>query len=148
MLLSILTTDQKGAIAETAITLEALKLGVGVSRPLCDERYDLIFDVEERLLRVQCKWACRYGGVVIVRCYSCRRTSDGLRRRVYRHDEVDAFAAYCPDVDQCYFLPIECSRRVAAFNCGSRRRATTKRWAYAGLARTSSPLNWGGSKGP
>jgi hypothetical protein len=48
----MLTTDQKGAIAETAIALAAIKLGIGVSRPLGDERYDLIFDVGERLLPV------------------------------------------------------------------------------------------------
>ncbi len=27
--------------------------------------------------------------------------------RRYTPDEIDAFAAYCPDVDRCYFLPIE-----------------------------------------
>jgi hypothetical protein len=104
----MLTTDQKGAIAETAIALAAIKLGIGVSRPLGDERYDLIFDVGAGLIRVQCKWACRYGDVIIARCYSSRRTADGLRRRVYRDDEVDAFAAYCAEFDRCYFLPIEC----------------------------------------
>jgi hypothetical protein len=27
---------------------------------------------------------------------------------VYSHDEVDAFAAYCAELDRCYFLPIGC----------------------------------------
>jgi hypothetical protein len=102
----MLTTDQKGAIAETAITLAAIKLGIGVSRPIGDERYDLIFDLNERLLRVQCKWASRYGEVIIVRCYSNRRTAEGLVRRVYRENEIDAFAAYCAELDRCYFLPL------------------------------------------
>ena len=39
-----MTTDQKGAIAEACIAAAAIKLGVGVFRPLADERYDLIFD--------------------------------------------------------------------------------------------------------
>jgi len=44
--LSILTTDQKGAIAETAIIHAAVKLGIGVYKPLADgDRYDLIFDL-------------------------------------------------------------------------------------------------------
>ena len=59
--MSMLTTDQKGAVAEAAITLAALKSGVGVFRPLADEPYDLIFDLGTRLLRVQCKWAVRRG---------------------------------------------------------------------------------------
>ena len=41
----MLTTDQKGALAEQAIAFEALTHGVGVSRPLGDERYDLILDL-------------------------------------------------------------------------------------------------------
>jgi hypothetical protein len=55
----VLTTDQKGAIAEAPIALAAIELGIGVSRPLGDERYDLIFDLRARFLRVQCKWASR-----------------------------------------------------------------------------------------
>jgi hypothetical protein len=106
--LPMLTTDQKGAIAETALVLAAIKLGVGVSRPFAPERYDLIFDLGKKLLRVQCKWACRQGDVIGIRCYSCRRTADGLRKRVYDHNEVDAFAAYCADIDCCFFLPFRC----------------------------------------
>ena len=66
-------------IAEAAIAFEAMKLGIGVFRPMGDERYDLIFDTRPSLLRVQCKWATRYGEVVVVRCYSCRRAREGLR---------------------------------------------------------------------
>jgi hypothetical protein len=104
----MLTTDQKGAIAEAAIVLAAAELRISVSRPVAPERYDLIFDFRGRLLRVQCKWAARVGDVIALRCYSCRRTADGLRKRVHYGDEVDAFAAYCADLDRCYFLPFRC----------------------------------------
>ena len=50
----MLTTDQKGVLAEQAVTFEALKYGLGVFQPLGDERYDLILDLRPRLLRVQC----------------------------------------------------------------------------------------------
>jgi PD-(D/E)XK nuclease superfamily protein len=104
----VLSTDQKGATAETAIALAAIKLGLGVYQPLVDgERYDLILDIGTRLLRVQCKWAKRCGDVLVVRCYSARRTREGLTKRSYTADEIDAFAAYCADLDQCYFLPLE-----------------------------------------
>jgi hypothetical protein len=103
----MLTTDQKGAVAEMAIAHAALEFGVGVSRPLGDERYDLIFDYGGRLMRVQCKWACLQGDVIVVRCYSARRTADGLVHRVYTSSEVDAFAAYCAEVRRCYFLPFD-----------------------------------------
>ena len=104
----MLTTDQKGAIAETAIAHEAVKLGFDVYRPINEgTRYDLIIDVEGRLLRVQCKWASRYDDVLIVRTYSCRRSADGLIKRGYTKDEIDAFGAYCADLDRCYLLPID-----------------------------------------
>jgi len=104
----VLTTDQKGAIAETAITHSATKLGIDVYRPIAEGgRYDLIFGVGEHLLRIQCKWAPVIGDVIVVRCYSSRRKRDGLVRRVYQPGEFDAFAAYCSELDRCYFIPYE-----------------------------------------
>ncbi len=100
-----LTTDQKGALAEQAIALAALRAGVGVFRPLGDERYDLIFDLRPRLYRVQCKWAARIGDVVVIRTRTARRARSGLVYRYYEPGEIDAVAAYCLDTDRCYLLP-------------------------------------------
>ena len=104
----MLSTDQNGAIAETAIVAAATKLGVPVYTPEMEGgRYDMVFELGPRLVRVQCRWAPRHGDVVILRCYSARRNRDGLLRRLYLDGEIDAFAAYCPDLDQCYYLPFE-----------------------------------------
>jgi PD-(D/E)XK nuclease superfamily protein len=109
ILFLVLTTDQKGAIAEAEIAAAAIKLGVGVYRPLHEGgRYDLILEVGPSLLRVQCKWAPRQGDVVVVRCRSCRRTREGLRHRAYTAAEVDVIAAYCPELDSGFFVPAEC----------------------------------------
>jgi hypothetical protein len=40
----VLTTDQKGAIAEAAVTLAALKLGIGVYRPVAEGVHCLELD--------------------------------------------------------------------------------------------------------
>jgi hypothetical protein len=103
----MLTTDQKGAIAELKIAARAAQLGIGVWSAYTVERYDLIFDLRPKLLRVQCKWATRYGEIMVVRCYRNRRNRDGLLTQLYSPDEIGAFAAYCADVDECYLLPIE-----------------------------------------
>jgi hypothetical protein len=104
----VLTTDQKGAVAEAEIAAAAIKLGIGVYKPLSDgERYDLIFDLRPLLIRVQCKWGALTGDVVVVRCYSCRRSRVGQLKRTYTADEVDAIAAYCEPLDKCYWLPTE-----------------------------------------
>jgi hypothetical protein len=102
-----MTTDQKGAIAELAIQLAATKLGIDVYRPVAEGgRYDMIFDLDGGPVRVQCKWASRYGDVLIARCSRCRRNRDGLVRRLYRREEIDAFALYCLELDRSFFVPI------------------------------------------
>ncbi len=127
----MLTSDQKGSIAEIAIAHAAIKLGVGVFKPLNDgERYDLIFDLRSRLVRVQCKWASEHGGVVIVRCRSCRRSATGFIRRPYFADEIDAIAAYCGEVDRCYYLPME---RFSGRNVVQLRLAPSRNHQRAGI---------------
>jgi hypothetical protein len=104
----MLTTNQKGAIAETAVAHAATKLGIEVYRPVAEGgRFDMIFLLGDDLVRVQCKWAPRHDDVISVRCDSNRRAREGLRRRLYTAQEIDAFAAYCPELNRCYFLPIE-----------------------------------------
>jgi hypothetical protein len=114
--LSELTTNQKGLIAETAIAHAAALAGIGVAKPFGDERYDLIFDLRYRLVRVQCKWAGLRGHVVDVRCRTCRRGRGGLIHRGYAPGEVDAFAAYCRALDRCFYLPFDVvAGRIAVY---------------------------------
>lgn len=101
----MLTTDQKGALAEQAIAFEAMKSGVGVLRPFGDERYDLVFDMRPTLMRVQCKWAVQRGDVIAITCRTNRRGPEGFIRRCYDEGEIDAIAAYCAALGQCYLLP-------------------------------------------
>jgi hypothetical protein len=108
-LLAMLTTNQKGFIAETAVIHECARLGVPVARPLDDQRYDLILDLGEKLLRVQCKWAARVGDVVVIRTRTCRRGREGLIHRYYGPEEIDAIAAFSPNPGRCYLLPHELS---------------------------------------
>ncbi len=104
----MLSTDQKGSIAETAIIHAAVKLGIDVYAPVNGgTRCDMIFDLAGQLTRVQCKWAARCGDVLIVRCYRSRRTRAGMLSRTYTSDEIDAFAVYSMELDRCYFLPFD-----------------------------------------
>jgi hypothetical protein len=65
----MLTTDQKGNIAELAIARNAIELGTDVYRPVGEGgRYDMIFEIEDRRWRIQCKWAPRHKDVVVLRC--------------------------------------------------------------------------------
>jgi hypothetical protein len=102
-----LSSDQKGAIAEKAIELAALKLGIDVFRPVGDGgRCDMIFGIADRLVRVQCKWARRRGDALVVPFLTSRRGAAGYVRRPYTREQIDAVAAYYLDGERCYFLPI------------------------------------------
>ncbi len=64
----VLTTNQKGAIAEMKIATAAIELGLAVLRPMQEHgRYDLAFDVAGRILRVQCKWGALEGEGTVVK---------------------------------------------------------------------------------
>jgi PD-(D/E)XK endonuclease len=102
----VLTTDQKGNVAELAIAAAAAGFGIDVYRPVGEGgSADLVFGIAHRLLRVQCKWAPLLGETIVARCYSSRRNRDRFARRRYDEGEIDALAAYCRDTAKCYFLP-------------------------------------------
>jgi prevent-host-death family protein len=108
--LFVLSTNEKGAIAETAIAAAATKLGISVLRPIVEHgRYDLAFEIGNRLRRVQCKWGQLddAGAVVRVALKSNRLTPAGYVQRAYTADEIDLVAIYCAPLDRCYLLPIE-----------------------------------------
>lgn len=104
-----LTSSQKGGLAELKIAAAAADLGIDVYRPMIDgARCDLVFDVAGRLLRVQCKWAALKDELVVVRMRTSRHSpSRGYVTTTYSSSEVDGIAAYCRDLDRCFYLPIE-----------------------------------------
>jgi prevent-host-death family protein len=104
-----MTSNRKGAIAETKIAAAATELGIPVLRPIVEHgRYDLAFEIGGRILRVQCKWGALEddGAVIKVALQSCRHTPSGYVHRSYTADEIDLVAAYCGGLDRCYLLPI------------------------------------------
>ena len=100
--------NRKGAIAEAAIALEAIKLGIPVLKPVAEHgRYDLGFEIGGRILRVQCKWGSlnKAAGTIRVRLQSSWLSPNGYVRSYYSEDEIDLVAVYCGDLDRCYLLP-------------------------------------------
>jgi prevent-host-death family protein len=106
----VLSSDQKGAIAELAIASATVKLGIPVLRPLVEHvRYDLAFQIGPRLLRVQCKWGCLDDDGAIIKVQlqgSWLSPTEGYVRSSYSEDEIDLVAVYCEPLDRCYLLPI------------------------------------------
>ena len=89
-----------------------LSLGYNVSQPLCqDSKYDLIVDVNNKLLRLQVKTARlepRSKNSIIFNCRSTTKNSHTHKSRSYEADEIDYFATYWNN--KVYLVPVgECS---------------------------------------
>jgi hypothetical protein len=136
----MLTFNDKGAIAETATAAEAVRLGIFVLRPVVDgRRYDLVFDMGARLLRIQCKWARLRDDVVQTSLRTNRTTPAGYVRPT-------AYTRSTPSLRGVpSFGRVTCSRstnsRAARTPiCGRRRPGTTSASVYTGPLNTSSGL--------
>ena len=103
----MVTSDQKGAIAEIEIQAAAVRLGVPVFRPVAEHgRADLVLEIAGKLFRVQVKYATQRGGVIRANLECTYYSPRGYIRSTYSADEVDLIAVYCSEVDQAFLLPI------------------------------------------
>jgi hypothetical protein len=147
-----LTPSQKGAAAEAEIAAAVIRLDLVVLRPLVDgRRYDLVIDTGGELIRVQCKWASRRGNVLSAHCLTCRHTPRGYLRTTYSADQIDAIAAYSPDTDNCYLVPIHEveGRSAITFRVAPtlNNQAHGVRWARDYELSTSLERHWGANRG-
>jgi len=105
-----MNTKTKGDIAEQAAILHALKRGWAVLRPIGDRlAYDLVFDVEGILVRIQVKNAWRDP---LSQNYTVdnRRTKTNRRimlRDVYKESDFDFALVYVEDKDMFYIFPVD-----------------------------------------
>jgi hypothetical protein len=101
-------TKLKGDIAEQATVVQALKRGWGVLKPVGDRLpYDLVFDVDGLLVKVQVKaaWQHEASGNYVV---DNRRTKTNRRRMVrspYQPSDFDVAIAYIDDFEIFYIFP-------------------------------------------
>lgn len=91
-----LTTQQKGITTEMFVAAYLLNLGYNVSQPFCqDSKYDLIVDVNNKLLRLQVKTSrLSSENVIVFNCRSTTKNSKTNKSRYYELDEIDYFATF------------------------------------------------------
>jgi hypothetical protein len=106
----------RGAVAETAIALEAMRLGVEVFKPLSEHsRCDLVFGLGDSLYRVQCKSAHRRREALVINLVSSWHTTLGYVRNRYEPGELDLVAAHCHESDVNYLIPFDLVAGMTAF---------------------------------
>ncbi len=105
-----MSTKLKGDIAEQAAILEALKHGWGVLKPIGDRLpYDLVFDVNGTLVKVQvkCAWFNGSRGNYVV---DNRRTKTNRRKMVrdaYKPTDFDFAMVYLVELAIFYVFPVD-----------------------------------------
>jgi hypothetical protein len=103
-------TKLKGDIAEQAAILQALKRGWGVLKAVGDRLpYDLVFDVDRTLVRIQVKSAWYYPATESY-LVDNRRTKTNRRvmlRDPYRSEDFDFALVYVGELDLFYVFPID-----------------------------------------
>lgn len=103
-------TKLKGDIAEQAAVFHALRRGWGVLKPVGDRlAYDLVFDVEGSLIKIQVKyaWFDQPSGNYVV---DNRRTKTNRRcivREAYQASDFEFALAYIDNLDLFYIFPVE-----------------------------------------
>ena len=99
----------KGNITELEVLTYITKLGYQVSIPFGDrERYDQIWDINGKLLKVQVKTSHSIDDECNGIKFSCRsgtRLTGKTIHRNYTKDEIDFFATFYDG--ECYVVPVE-----------------------------------------
>lgn len=96
-----------GQRTEAVVLAELVKRGHRVLIPFGhNHRYDLVLDLGQRFVRVQCKTARVEDGCVTFNCRSVRVNTKRVYLRDYRGD-ADLFIAYCPQTDRVYAVPVD-----------------------------------------
>ena len=105
----MIDTKQIGNVTELEVLTYITKLGYQVSIPFGDrERYDQIWDVNGKLLKIQIKTSHYIDEEKTAIKFSCKSTSRKNGKCVasrYTKREIDYFATICEG--QCYVVPVE-----------------------------------------
>lgn len=108
-----LSSHFKGEITEQQVSLEFLKLGYLVSKPLVQSsRYDFIADINHTLYKIQVKTSNLKEDAFIEFATSTSHTNtNGTLNIPYSKNDVDFFATMYEG--ECYLIPFEdCGKRT------------------------------------
>jgi len=102
-------TKLKGDIAEQAAILHALKRGWGVLKTVGDRLpYDLVFDVDDVLIRVQvkCAWFQESDDAYVVDNRRTKTNRRIMKRQLYLEKDFDFALVYVAELSLFYVFPV------------------------------------------
>lgn len=93
-----------GEYTESVILSKLLSAGYAISIPFGNnQRYDMILDDGEKLIKAQCKTGSTIDGCVSFA--TCSRSTTTGERKSY-HGEVDVFLVFCHETQNLYQVPV------------------------------------------
>ena len=102
-------TNTKGIITELEVLSYVIKKGYSVSIPYGDkDRYDQIWDIQGKLLKIQIKtahWKDDKHDAFVFKTRSGYSNRQGYNQRFYTKNEIDYFATFFEN--QVYVIPVE-----------------------------------------
>lgn len=130
MLVSIMMDNPTtiGTRTEGRILAILLQQGKNVLLPFGGgARYDLAYDDNGKLTRVQCKTGVLRNGCVVFNTCSLGRNGE----QFHYHGDADLFGVFCPELGTAYLIPVEdMPRGKAALRVAAPRRPhSTIKWA-------------------
>lgn len=91
------------------VAADLMRRGYKIAFPYGEDwDFDLIVCRDERLERVQVKYSCSKGDVIVVRPRSASLTNGKVKSyKYYTAATVDWIAVYDPTSDCCYYIPAQ-----------------------------------------
>jgi hypothetical protein len=121
-----------GHRSETAILAAFVERGFEILLPWgINRRYDMVLDLGDRFVRVQCKTGRLKDGVITCSAKSVHCNTKEILTRRY-NGEIEYFAVYCPETRDVYVVPCDdatpahLTLRITPPSNGQRRQV---RWA-------------------
>ena len=108
-----MNTNQKGAIAETAVLAAAVARGYMVSLPVGHCSYDLVIDRHNLLERVQVKYLTLRNGKVLVRFNDPTTLNNNVN---YTSTNVDALVIYESLSGRIFWIPVSVGEHCSTIN--------------------------------
>jgi hypothetical protein len=131
-----LTRKAKGDLAELKVATDLIERGYGVALPYGEDwDFDLVLARDDRLERVQVKYAASKDGVIPVECRS-RSLTNGkvMRTKRYTASTIDWLAIYDRTTERCFYLPaseLGAGRSTLSLRLTATRNGQTARVRYA-----------------
>jgi hypothetical protein len=97
-----MNTTKRGDISTARILAKFVELGYQVLLPWGSAPYDLALEVQDKIIRVECKTGRLRKGCVVFNTVSNLYGGRGVGYT----GKADLFAVFCPDTDAIYVVPV------------------------------------------